>query len=76
MRETGIGDDMAVGRFRFIWELKYTRRRTIDGKKTTIGQRKCQRGEGLGPKKVPEGREGTLAEKEVGGTGVKDNRYQ
>ena len=32
MRETGIRDDIAVDRFRFIWELKYTRRRTIDGK--------------------------------------------
>jgi hypothetical protein len=76
MRETGIRDDVAADRFRFIWELKYTRRRTIDGKWTTIGQRKCQRREGLGPKKVPERREGTLAEKEVGGTGVRDNRCQ
>ena len=31
MRETGIRDDIAVDRCRFIWELKYTRRRTIDG---------------------------------------------
>ena len=32
MRETGIRCDVTVGRFRFIWELKHTHRRTIDGK--------------------------------------------
>jgi hypothetical protein len=32
MRETGIRYDVTADRLRFIWELKHTRRRTIDGK--------------------------------------------